>query len=145
MSNSDKISELKSLLTRLVDSRDGYQDAAEHARQTRHQKMFTDLSSQRNEYALKLQDYLNRQGENIELDGSFLAGVHRFFMEIKNKLGDDEELMEAIITGESELLDCYREAMEDANYDTELLTTLQSQYRTIESNLNLIEAKEEAA
>lgn len=145
MSNSDKISELKTLLTRLVDSRDGYQDAAEHAEQKRHEQMFKDLSAQRNDYALKLQDYLNRQGENIELDGSFLANVHRFFMDIKSKLGDDEELMEAIITGESELLENYRDAIKDADYDTELLTTLQSQYRTIERNLDLFQAKEEAA
>ena len=74
-----------------------------------------------------------------------MAGVHRFFMDIKSKLGDDEELLEAIITGESELLENYRDAMKDADYDTELLTTLQSQYRTIERNLDLFQAKEEAA
>ncbi|MAS87640.1 MAG: hypothetical protein CMH30_06655 [Micavibrio sp.] len=144
---SNKTSELKMLLTRLVDSYDGYKEAAEKASQERHVRMFTDLSAERHQAALLVQDYLTRQGEDVDLDGSKIAAAHRFFMDIKDKLDDDDDeaLLESIITGESELLSRYRDATKDAKYDPELLDALKKQYQKIESNLALIQAKEKAA
>tara|TARA_B100002019_G_scaffold249304_1_gene228595 strand:- start:713 stop:1147 length:435 start_codon:yes stop_codon:yes gene_type:complete len=143
---SEKISELKTLLTRLMDSSDGYKQAAEKATQERHVNMFTDLSAERYNAALKVQEHLKRHGENVDLDGSLLAATHRFFMDLRNKLDDgDEAIMEYIVSGESELLECYRNAMEDAQHDPEFLKTLQEQYKKAEANLELIHAKAKAA
>jgi len=144
---SEKISELKSLLTTLVDSYEGYKEAAEKASQERHEKMFSNHANERHEYALKIQDHLGRHGEEVDLDGSFLASAHRFFMNLKDMLDDDDDeaLMEAIITGESELMSRYRDAMSGGKFDIELLSALQAQYQKIEANLDLLQAKEEAA
>lgn len=144
MSN-DKIKELKQLLTRLADSCKGYEDAADKAEQDRHQKLFTELSQERYKFALVIQDHLKRHGEDTDIEGSITGSVHRFFMDIANKLGDDEQLMEAIVTGESELLDNYRDAINDADYDPELLKALQQQYRSVETYLDTIDAKQKAA
>ncbi len=145
--NNKKISELKKLLTRLVDSRDGYAEAAEEATQERHKRMFSNLSNTRQQYAQEVQEYLKSQGENVELDGSLLASTHRYFMELKNKLdeNDDEELLESIITGESNLCENYQDAIDGSEFDPEFLATLQRQHNEIQSHLNLFIAKEEAA
>ncbi len=136
----------KDLLIRLIDSRDGYKDAGAHADQERHQKMFGDLANKRHEYSEELRTALASHGCNYETDGTFLAGAHRFFMEIKDKLGgDDESLLESILTGESNLLEQYEDAIEKVKTDTDLLQKLQNQYKEVKSNYKLLEAKEEAA
>jgi len=137
---------MKDLLIRLVDSREGYKDAAEHAEQERHKKMFSDLSEKRGEYAEDIRKALSGYGEQFDTDGSFEAGVHRFFMGIKDKLGgDDEELMESILTGESNLLEQYQSAIECCKTDTIILEKLQNQHKEVVANYKLLEAKEEAA
>jgi len=137
---------MKDLLIRLVDSREGYKDAAEHAEQERHKKMFGDLSAKRGEYAEDVRKALASHGCEYNTDGSFEAGVHRFFMNIKDKLGgDDEELMESILTGESNLLEQYEDAIKCCKTDTAILEKLQKQHKEVKTNYDLIEAKEEAA
>lgn len=137
---------MKDLLIRLVDSREGYKDAAENAEQERHKKMFSDLSQKRGEYAEEIRKALSAHGEQYDTDGSFEAGVHRFFMNIKDKLGgDDEELMESILTGESNLLEQYEGAIKSCKTDTIILEKLQKQHKEVISNYKLLEAKEEAA
>ena len=142
---SNKISELKDVLTRLVDSYEGYKDAAEKAEQERHKTQFNDLATKRYQYAVTIQEFLKTQGEDVDIDGSFLAGAHRLFMDLKNMLGDDEALLGSIRAGESNLLATYRDAMEECGFDGEFLRKLQEQYKEIETNLELINAKKKAA
>jgi uncharacterized protein (TIGR02284 family) len=146
--SSEKTKELKKLLERLVDSSDGFKKAAEHANQIRHVTLFTDLSNERYQSALVIQEHLERMDEKIDLDGSFLANIHRMYMDVKEKFdndGDDEALLECIITGESDLMGCYRDAIEGASYDPELLEKLQTQYKNVSATMDIIQAKEEAA
>lgn len=142
-----KKSELKTLLKHLVDSRKGYEEAAKECGQERHKKLFQELATARQQYALTLQDYLTRYDIDADLEGTMLGSTHRFFMNLKNAIRNthDEEILESIITGESELLDNYRDALDDADYDTELIKILQDQYRKIDSNLETIHTKKKAA
>ena len=138
---------LKDLLIRLVDSRDGYIEAGEAATQDRHKKLFGDLGAQRKEFAEDIRKALSGHGVQYDTDGSFEAGVHRWFMNIKHKLDseNDEELLEEIETGESKLLDKYEEVIKTVKTDTALLEKVQNQYKQVKSNYEVIKAKEEAA
>lgn len=144
MSN-DKISELKLLVTRLADSAAGYKNAAEKAEQDRHANLFTKLSDDRYHYALVIQDYLKRHGVEKDIESSFTGKTHRFLMDISSLMGDDEQLMKSIVSGESELLDDYRSALEEADIDPELIKILQAQYREIVAYLDIIDIKQKAA
>ncbi len=144
--NDTELKQIKSLLERVVDSRDGYADANEKAEQTRHQKFFGDLAEKRQDYALFLKAKLEEHGENVDLDGTFLADVHRFFMDIKHKIdSDDEELMEEVIRGETKLLEEYDDTLQTVKSDEIFAGKLQKQRNDIHTNLELIKAKEEAA
>lgn len=142
--SDDQKKNVSKVIERLVDSYKGYKDAAEHAEQDRHVKLFTDLSDKRYLYAVKLKESLGADGTGIELEGSTMGDMHRWWMELKNKLGDDEELMEEIIHGESELIDRYRNSMEDVS-NQNIKQVMQEQLKEIKSSLELIHAKEKAA
>jgi uncharacterized protein (TIGR02284 family) len=144
--NNNELDQIEKLLKRVVDSRDGYADANEKAEQSRHQEFLGKLAEKRQDYALFLQRKLEEHGRKINMEGSFLADVHRFFMDIKWKLdSDDEELFEEIIRGEKALLDEYDETLAKITSDDVYKGKLQKQRDDIASNLELVKIKEEAA
>jgi uncharacterized protein (TIGR02284 family) len=138
---------LNDLLVRLIDSRDGYKEAGAEASQPRHEKLFGDLANQRHEFGETVRKGLVGHGFEIDVDGTFEAGVHRFFMNLKHKLDkdNDEELLEEIVRGESDLIEKYEEAIKTLKTDTDLLRDIQAQYNQVKSNFEVIKAKEEAA
>ena len=146
MFQNNQKDQLEKLLNRLIDSYDGYQQCLEHVEQHRHQKLFADFAQTRQKFANEVREILSQHGADVDTDGSFLAKAHRFYVDIKLKLdSDDEELLEAIHYGEGNLLREYKETIECFKSDQSVLKVLQPQYREIENNYQLIEAKEKAA
>ncbi len=128
---------LKTLLTRVIDSRDGYREAADEARLPYHKTMFAHLSSQRHDYALGLQTFLMQTGDYIALDGSGLASMHRLYINIKHKLlAGDDALFKEIMTGERALIKQYKETI-IANKDSSMISEqLKKQLHMVMSNLD---------
>jgi uncharacterized protein (TIGR02284 family) len=146
MLNNKELDQLEKLLKRVVDSRDGYADAQEKAEQQRHQDLLGPLAGQRQKFAETIKRKLEENNRDVDLDGSFLASTHRFFMNLQIKLGgDDEELFEEIVHGESELVSDYNETLETITGDDIFKGQLQQQRNEVLSNLQLFKAKAEAA
>jgi len=146
--DNNETAEIKDILIRLKDSYQGYKEAGEAATQERHKKMFGDLAAKRHEYFEDLRKMSAGHGEDVDdIDGSFEASVHRFFMNMSHKLDkeNDEELLEAITSGEENLLKQYDDAIKEVKTDTDILEKLQNHRHEIASNLDLMSAKEEAA
>ncbi len=138
--------QLEKLLTRLVDSYDGYQQCSEKAEQNRHNALFTEFGATRRKFANDVREIMNKHGIEVDDDGSFLAKAHRFYTDVKFKLDhDDEELLESIAYREGVLLAEYKDTIKEFSSDESVLTILQKQYREIQNNYELIQAKEEAA
>ena len=147
MMQSNQKSQMKDLLTRIYDSYEGYKECAEQSEQARHQRLFKQFADERLEYANELKDLLEQNGEQIELDGSMMANVHRLFTNIKNKIDndDDEELLEEIARGEDKLAEQYQETISEFKGDEKVLSIIQPQYKNVINARDLFEAKEEAA
>ena len=146
MLNDKELKQVEKLLKRVVDSRDGYADAHEKAEQQRHQDLIGPLAGQRQEYSKMIAQKLETEGRDVDLEGSFLADTHRFFMDIQIKLGgNDEELFEEIVHGESELVAEYDKTLETITSDDIFKGKLQQQRNEVVSNLELFKAKAEAA
>jgi uncharacterized protein (TIGR02284 family) len=146
MFESNQEQQLEKLLTRLIDSYDGYKACAENAEQHRHTDLFTNFGNTRQKFANEIRDLMTSHGMEVDTDGSFLAKAHRFFTNIKMKLdADDEELLESIAYGEGNLLTEYRDTIEAFKSDEKVLSVIQTQYNEVLSNYDLVVAKEEAA
>jgi uncharacterized protein (TIGR02284 family) len=142
----NELDQVEKLLKRVVDSRDGYADAHDKTTQSRHQVFIGKLAGQRQDFAKTIAQKLEDNDREVDLEGSFLADIHRFYMDIKHKMdSDDEELFEEIIRGEEHLLDLYDDTLEAVTTDERFKAALQKQRHEVAANLDLVRAKEEAA
>ena len=126
---TDKIEALKDLHTRLIDSRDGYEQSAELADNSAHKQLFSSQIERRSRNADEVRSFLTKNGETIDDDGSILAAAHRTWLSLKDTVttGDDKILAE-IIRGEETLLEAYDKAIEVSGAGDPELKWLTDQY-----------------
>ncbi len=113
MSN-DEAKVLTKLLTRIVDSAKGYEDAGEDAKGGQLAELFSRRAATRRQFAAEIRAEITRLGEDADDDGSLLAAAHRLFMDLKAKFSDSNEaVLEEVERGESALVEQYEETLDD--------------------------------
>lgn len=140
---SDKQTEqLKKLLTRVLDSAEGYERAAESAETGRFKPAFESRARTRRQYADELRAELNRHGEKADTDSSLLASAHRVFLDLRAKLIDgDEAVLKEVDRGETTLIENYQEAV-SAVHDPATKAVLERQLAAVRRDLVDIKGKE---
>lgn len=110
---SDRIAALQTLLTRLIDSRDGYRTSINHVASAPVRDVLEEFLARRDRDAEELRGYLARNGHVIEDGGSALAAVHRGFVGLKDTVSgsDDAGTLAEIVRGEKLLLESYEAAI----------------------------------
>ena len=132
---------LKTLYTRLIDSRDGYQQALETSEDHTYAHVFRDMIARRERNAGELRNYLAQRGHEMDDDGSMLAAAHRAFLQLKSMVMDtDDAVLGEIVRGERELLDAYNDAIEPANASDPEFAFLTEQYNSLKQKVAEIEA-----
>ncbi|MBB4659410.1 ferritin-like domain-containing protein [Parvularcula dongshanensis] len=136
--------ELKDVLTRVVDSADGYENAAEDAKAGRFAVMFREKAQERRGFASEIRNHLTGLGEDVKEDGSLLAGAHRTFTELKNAVtgGSDDAILKEIERGESTLLKEYDDALEDIPSTDMAYGVLQRQRESVSRSLSEVKTYE---
>ena len=142
---SQSYAKLKELYTRLLDSRDGYEQAFERANETYFKPLLAELKQERAEFAAAVRADLVKFGENVDEEGSILAGLHRSFLGLRDAVtGQDDEAIKAeIVRGEEHLKKAYDAAMEEAAPGTQQ-TVLAEQKRQVDQAISKVEARETA-
>jgi len=107
--------ELQDVLTRYVDSRDGYLQAALLSPESGLAESFKAIAARREAIALRVADLINEQGLKADLDGSPEAGIHRWWIRLKEQASksDMDSLLGECIRGEEELERTIEGALED--------------------------------
>lgn len=141
----DTKSELKSVLTRVVDSADGYESAAQDADQGRFAIMFKEKAQERRGFATEIRNHLNTLGEQVDEDGSLLAAGHRVFKDIRDKVtgSDDQAIIKEVDRGESTLLKTYDSALEDIPASDQAYQLLSKQRESVTQTLSTIKSYEQ--
>lgn len=112
--NSHDIKVLNSLAEGLIDSADGYAEAAKETHDVRYRDLFARRSDERRRIAADLQAAVRGMGGQPEDDGSILAKAQRAFMDIKHALmRDDSSVVGSIESGEAHLQARFDRAMDD--------------------------------
>ena len=140
----DTKSELKSVLTRVVDSADGYESAASDADQGRFAIMFKEKAQERRGFATEIRNHLNTLGEQVDEDGSLLAAGHRVFKGIRDAVtgSDDQAIIKEVDRGESTLLKTYDSALEDIPASDQAYQMLSKQRDSVNQTLSQIKSYE---
>lgn len=137
---------MEDLFKRIVDSHDGYRDAAQETENIQHKNLFTERMNTRFKYATSLREHLKTAGEDVDFDGTVLADAHRMFMKLKDMvMRNDEGLLDAVEEGEEALIEEYEETIACLNDQPLVKTELNKQLQDVKNGLGLIERMEDAA
>lgn len=133
MATEQSVSILNSLITTTIDSADGFERAAEDASAARFAEMFREFAHERRGCVALLQDTVRSLGGEPNDDGSFTAGVHRRWLDLRDALsgGGDRAIIEEVERGEDHIKSKYEEALADASLDTRTRTAVEEAYQSV--------------
>jgi len=112
-SNNTGLGTLETLTTTLIDSINGYRDAAENAEGTKFQEIFRRNADERSRIAEELRSEIRRLGGNAPDDGSFLGATHQRFLDLKAAVTgrDDQAIINEVERGEDYLKEKFEAAL----------------------------------
>lgn len=106
---------LNGLVETALDSAEGYEKAAELARNPRFKGLFQERAQARQRLTQELQDEVRTLGGQPPDGGSMLGQAHRVFAQLRDRMAgqSDKALVEEVERGESFIAERFREAAED--------------------------------
>ena len=117
MSADHDIKTLNSLIETVIDSADGYTQAAKETSGSRFTDIFLRRGAERQELTVRLQNAVRALGGTPEDDGTMLAGAHRLFLNLRNSMSsDDTTIVDQVEAGEDHI----KHKFEDAQRDREI-------------------------
>ncbi len=137
--------ELQNVLTRYVDSCDGYNQAAEVVESQSLAAAFLEIAARRKVIVAHVSALIVRQGEKPEVGGSPEAAIHRWWIRVRAKMTDEEfkSTLAECVRGEKELARTIEEALDHGNLEAhhasiiaEVATELKEALHTFETVLS---------
>jgi uncharacterized protein (TIGR02284 family) len=102
---------VQDLISTNIDSQRGLQEAAEHCDELSVRSMFQDLSTQRYQNAMELEDVVATTGEKPVESGTITGAAHRTWMNLRSAFGGGTgAMLDEAEKGEDHIRDQYRTA-----------------------------------
>jgi uncharacterized protein (TIGR02284 family) len=111
--------ELQNVLTRYVDSIEGYTQAAAVVGSPHLASAFLDIAQRRKTIAEQVARLIVKQGEKPDISGSPDGALHRWWIRLRVGMSDEEfrATLAECVRGEQELARTIQEALEHGNLD----------------------------
>ena len=137
---------LSNLYTRLIDSRDGYQQSMERAESPFIKGVISEMVDRRTTNAAQIRQFLAGLGQNPSDDSSTLASAHRAFVSLKDSVtgSGDEAILQEIIRGEETLIDAYEKAIEASGATDPEFAFLREQHQSLKTKVEEFRARAKA-
>ena len=131
--HSDDIATLNTLTATVIDSINGYEDAASNADNSRFQQLFRERASERQQVVEQLRSEVRRLGGNPEDDGSFLGATHQRFLDLKAAITgrDDQAIINEVERGEDYLKEKFEAALNSGHLSGESRSVVESCYQSV--------------
>jgi uncharacterized protein (TIGR02284 family) len=131
--HSDDIATLNTLTATVIDSINGYEDAASNADNSRFQQLFRERASERQQVVEQLRSEVRRLGGNPEDDGSFLGATHQRFLDLKAAITgrDDQAIINEVERGEDYLKEKFEAALNSGHLSGECRSVVESCYQSV--------------
>lgn len=112
--------ELQSVLTRYVDSYDGYLQAAEAVDSPNLAAAFREIAARRKIIVEHVAALITKQGEKPDAEGSPEAAIHRWWIRLRTTMTNEEfkATLAECVRGEKELARTVDEVLEHGNLET---------------------------
>jgi len=145
MTNNASADILNDILETLIDSKHGYEKAAEIADRDTLKNFFSRRAAARSAMSAAVRNAIIDLGGKPEDDGTILASAHRVFMGISAAVQDnDEAAIEAVDTGEEHLRKKFEKALDDEDLTASAQTLLRNYQGELRADGRLIDYLEDA-
>ena len=124
---------LETLTTTLIDSINGYRDAASNAESSNFQELFRSMADDRSQVVEDLRSEISRLGGNPPDDGSFLGATHQRFLDLKAAVTgrDDQAIINEVERGEDYLKEKFETALNNADLPPESRSVIERAYQSV--------------
>ena len=135
MDRQTEISTLNTLLATLIDSINGYEDAAANSDGGRFQQMFRERASERQRVVEDLRSEVRRLGGDPEDSGSFMGKTHQRFLDLKAAVTgrDDKAIINEVERGEDYLKEKFETALSSGDLSGETRAAVERAYQSVRS------------
>src|SRR5574338_1542775 len=131
----DEISTLNTLIGTMIDSVNGYEDAASNSEAGRFQQMFRERAGERQRVVEDLRSEVRRLGGNPEDDGSFMGKTHQRFLDLKAAVTgrDEQAIINEVERGEDYLKEKFETALDSGHLSGESRAAVEQAYQSVRS------------
>jgi len=130
---NDEIGILNTLTTTLIDSANGYRDAAEHSEAGRFQQLFRTNADERTRFVEDLRTEVRRLGGEPEDDASLLGQVHQRWLDLKAAISgrDEKAIINEVERGEDYLKAKFEAALDSDKLAGESRAVVERAYQSV--------------
>src|SRR5687767_4517176 len=143
MDRETEITTLNTLISTLIDSVTGFEDAATNLdSNSRLQQLFRERASERQRVVQDLHEEVRRLGGNPEDDGSFMGKTHQRFLDLKAAVmgRDDKAIINEVERGEDYLKGKFETALEGGTLSGETRSIVERAYQSVRSGHDQVSA-----
>jgi uncharacterized protein (TIGR02284 family) len=131
--NNDEITALNTLTATLIDSVEGYRDAAANSESGRFQELFRTMADERSRYVEDLRAEVRRLGGEPEDDQSTMGSLHQRWVDLKAAITgrDDKAIINEVERGEDYLKEKFEAALNSEHLSGESRTVVETAYQSV--------------
>ena len=124
---------LETLTTTLIDSINGYTDAAKDSQSPQFQQIFRKLADDRSSVVEDLRSEIRRLGGNAPDSGSLLGKAHQSFLDLKSAVTghDDKAIINEVERGEDYLKEKFETALNAEGLAPESRSAIERAYQSV--------------
>ncbi len=130
---SDETTTLNTITATLLDSVQGYRDAAENSESGRFQEMFRTNADERSRVAEDLRAEVRRLGGEPEDDQSTMGSLHQRWLDLKAAVTgrDDKAIINEVERGEDYLKEKFETALNSGHLSGESRAVVEQAYQSV--------------
>lgn len=126
---------LETLTTTVIDSVNGYEEAAKNIENPSFEKLFRDRANERREVVGSLSDEIRRLGGDPPNDGSIMGKTHQSWLDLKAAVTgrDDKKIVNSVEAGEDYLKEKFETALNEGELGGESRQVVETAYQSVRS------------
>src|SRR5215213_3817065 len=139
---TDEITTLNTLTTTLIDSVNGYRDAAANSESGRFQQLFRTNADERSRVVEELRAEVRRLGGDPEDDQSTMGALHQRWLDLKAAITgrDDKAIINEVERGEDYLKAKFQAALDGDTLTGQSRAVVESAYQSVRSGHDQVSA-----
>ena len=133
MATDTEVGTLQTLTTTLIDSINGYEDAAQNSENSRFQQIFHERAGERRQVADNLKSEIRRLGGDPPDDGFFMGKTHQAWLDLKAAITgrDDKAIINSVEAGEDYLKEKFETALSSDALRGEARQAVEQAYQSV--------------